>query len=64
MVTHEIRIREVPGSNPGAEQTDWVFFGVFAIIKANAGLDFPYHDLFYHYLSNSYMKTKISELNK
>ena len=29
MVTHETRIREVPGSNPGADQPDWGFFVVF-----------------------------------
>ena len=28
MVTHETRIREVPGSNPGADQPDWGFFVV------------------------------------
>ena len=26
MKTHETRIREVPGSNPGADQPDWGFF--------------------------------------
>ena len=29
VVTHETRIREVPGSNPGADQPDWGFFVVF-----------------------------------
>ena len=29
VVTHETRIREVPGSNPGANQPDWGFFVVF-----------------------------------
>ena len=29
MVTHETRIREVQGSNPGADQPDWGFFVVF-----------------------------------
>ena len=27
VVTHETRIREVPGSNPGADQPDWFFRG-------------------------------------
>ena len=26
VVTHETRIREVPGSNPGVDQPDWGFF--------------------------------------
>ena len=29
VVTHETRIREVPGSNPGADQPDWGFLVVF-----------------------------------
>ena len=29
VVRHETRIREVPGSNPGADQPDWDFFVVF-----------------------------------
>ena len=29
VVTHETRIREVPGSNPGADQLYWGFFVVF-----------------------------------
>ena len=29
VVTHETRIREVPGSNPGADQPDWGFFRGF-----------------------------------
>ena len=29
MVMHETRIREIPGSNPGADQPDWRFFVVF-----------------------------------
>ena len=29
VVTHETRIQEVPGSNPGADQPDWGFFMVF-----------------------------------
>ena len=28
VVTHETLIREVPGSNPGTDQPDWVFFFV------------------------------------
>ena len=50
MVTHETHIREVPGSNPGADQSDWGFFLWFSsVIKANAVLDFHYHDPFDHY---------------
>ena len=56
MVTHETRIREVPGSNPGADQPDEVFSWFSSIIKANAGLDFHYHDPFDHYSSNSFHK--------
>ena len=29
VVTHETRIREVPGSNPGADEPGWGFFVVF-----------------------------------
>ena len=29
VVTHETRIREVPGLNPGADQPDWGFFRGF-----------------------------------
>ena len=29
VVTHETRIREIPGLNPSADQPDWVFFVVF-----------------------------------
>ena len=55
MVTHETRIREVPGSNPGADQPDWGFSWFSSVIKANTGLDFHYHDSFDHYSSNSYI---------
>ena len=65
VVTHETRIREVPGSNPGAEQPDWGFLWFSSVIKANVELDFHYHDPFDHYSSNSYIiKLKISELYK
>ena len=55
VVTLETRIREVLGSNPGADQPDWGFSWFSSIIKANAGLDFHYHDPFDHYSSNSYI---------
>ena len=55
MVTQETRIRDVSGSNPGADQPDWGFFLVSLIIQANAGLDFHYHDPFDHYSSNLYI---------
>ena len=29
VVTHKTRIWEIPGSNPGADQSDWGFFVVF-----------------------------------
>ena len=54
VVMHETRIREIPGSNPGADQPDWGFSWFYSIIKANAGLDFHYHDPLDHYSSNSY----------
>ena len=62
MVTHETRIREVPGSNPGADQPDSGFFVVFSIIKTNAGLAFHYHDPFDHYSSYSYI-IKLKSVN-
>ena len=39
-------MREVPGSNPGATNLTEVFSWFSSIIKANAGLDFHYHDPF------------------
>ena len=64
VVTHETRIREVPGSNPCANQPDWFFFSWFSsIIKANAGLDFHYHDPFDHFSSNSYIIIKLKSVN-
>ena len=63
VITHETRIREVPGSNPGADQPDWGFFSWFSsVIKANAELDFHYHDPFDHYSSNSYI-IKLKSVN-
>ena len=62
VVTHETRNREVPASNPGADQPDWVFSWISSIIKANAGLDFHYHDPFDHYSSNSYI-IKLKSVN-
>ena len=57
VVTHETRIREVPGSNPGDDQPEWVFSWFPPIIKTNAELDFHYHDPFDHYssISSSYI---------
>ena len=40
MATHETHIREVPGSNPGADQPGWGLFPWYSSFKANAGLDF------------------------
>ena len=62
MVTHESRIREVLGSNPGADQPDWIFSWFSSVIKANVGLDFHYHDTFDHYSSNSYI-IKLKSVN-
>ena len=53
VVTHETRIREVPGSNPAADQPDWRFSWFSSVIKLKAGLDLHYHDSFNHYSSNS-----------
>ena len=43
VVTHETLIREVPGSNPGADQPDWGFFVVFLSHqgKCRAGFSLP-----------------------
>ena len=35
VVTHETRIRVVPGSNPGTDQPDWGFFVVFLSHQGN-----------------------------
>ena len=48
-VTHLTRIREVPGSNSGADQSDWSFSWFSSIMKVNAGMDFHYYDPFDHY---------------
>ena len=53
VVTHETRICEVPGSNPGADHPDWGFSWFSSVIKANSGLYFYYHNPFNHYSSNS-----------
>ena len=53
VVTHETSIREIPRSNLGADQPDGFFSWFSSVIKANAGLDFHYHDPFDHYSSNS-----------
>ena len=65
VVMHETRIREVPGSNPSADQPDWVFSWFSSVIKANAGLDFHYHDPCVNYSSNScIIKLKSVNFNK
>ena len=45
VVTHETRIREVPVPT----NLTGVFSWFSSVIKANAGLDFHYHDPFDHY---------------
>ena len=40
VVTHETRIREVPGSNPDADQPDWGFFVVFLIQQGKCWVGF------------------------
>ena len=62
MVTHETRIREVLGSNPGTTNLTEVFSWFPSVIKANAGLDFHYNDPFDHYSSNSNVK-KLKSVN-
>ena len=62
VVTHETRIREVPGSNLAADQPHWVFSWFSSIIKANSGLDFHYHDTFDHY-SSKFIYHKINSVN-
>ena len=47
VVTHETRIREVPGSNPGADQPDWGFFVIFLNHQGKCWVD-PFD----HYSSN------------
>ena len=67
VVTHETRILEVPGLNPGADQPDWVFSVVFLNHEGKCWLDFHYHDPLDQYPSFSYrpmIKKSVSELNK
>ena len=59
VVTDETRIREVPGSNPVPTNLTEVFSWFSPIIKANAWLDFHYHDPFDHYSPNSYIRKLI-----
>ena len=40
VVMHETRFREVPGSNPGADQPDWGFFVVFLNHKDKCWVEF------------------------
>ena len=42
VVTHETRIPEVPGSNPGADQPDW---GWIFITKIHLAIKFIYHTI-------------------
>ena len=62
VVTDETLIREVPGSNPGADQPNWAFSWFSSIIKANSALYFHYHDPFDHHSSNSYI-IKLKSVN-
>ena len=51
VLVHWTRFREVPGSNPGADQYVGFFWWFSSVIEANAELDFHYHDPFVRYSS-------------
>ena len=65
MVTHETRIREVPGSNPDADQPDWGFLVIFRNHqgKCRVGFSLP-RSIWLLFIKFIYHKIKISELNK
>ena len=62
VVTHETRIQEVRVLIPVPSNLTGVFSWFSSIIKADAELDFHYHDPFDHYSSNSYI-TKLKSVN-
>ena len=65
VVTHETRIREVPGSNPGADQPDWGFFVVFLSHQGKfwVGFSLP-RSIWPLFIKFIYHKIKINEFNK
>ena len=65
VVTHETRIREVPGSNPGADQPGWGFFVVFFSHQGKfwVGFSLP-RSIWPLFTKFIYHKIIISELNK
>ena len=66
VVTHETRVREVPCSNPGADQPDWGFFVVFLSRQGRkcwVGFSLP-RSIWPLFIKFMYHKIKISELNK
>ena len=65
VVTHKTRIREVPSSNPGADQPDWGFFVVFLSHQGKCwfGFSLP-RSIWPLFIKFTYHKIKISELNK
>ena len=65
VLTHETRIREVPGSNPGADQPDLGFFVVFLSRQGKfwVGFSLP-RSIWPLFIKFMYHNNKISELNK
>ena len=65
VVTHETLIREVPGSNPDADQPDWGFFVVFLSYQGKCWVGFSLPRSIWPLLIKFiYHKIKISELYK
>ena len=65
VVTHETRIREVPGSNPGADLPDWGFFMVFLSHQGKCWVGFSLpQSIWPLFIKFIYHRIKISELNK
>ena len=54
--------RDSHSGGPGFESWDWGFSWFSSVMKANAGLDFHYHDPFDHYSPNSYI-IKLKSVN-
>ena len=65
VVTHETRIREVPGSSPGADQPDWGFFVVFLSQQGKCWVGFSLpRSIWPLFIKFIYHKIKFNELNK
>ena len=65
MATRETRIREVPGSNPGADQPDWGFFVIFLNHRGKCWVGFslprPISPLFIKFINQNINSVELNE---